>query len=65
MNDRKIKFWKLKSSYTALIYRLKKDFEKEMMIEVSQNIEEVQYLLNNFTKQMNSMGKKSGKFMAY
>lgn len=48
----------MKSSYTALIYRLKKDFEKEMMIEVCQNIEEVQYLPNNFAKQMNSMEKE-------
>lgn len=60
MNEREIKHvggWKLKNSYTALIQGLEKGFKKEMVFEVSQNIEEVRHLLINFTKQRNSMKK--------
>lgn len=54
-----VRDWKLKNLYTALIYRLEKDFTKEMVFEFSQNTEEVQHL-NNFTKKQQEIFFKKG-----
>lgn len=53
MNEREIKYvggWKLKNLYIVLIQGFEKGFKKEMVFEVSQNIEEVRYFFINFIK---------------